>query len=78
VLRRSTSRKIERTYKRQKRRTHVITAKRLAQIAKTSLVLPFLLAALLGLSGHANSAIHTPVSTSSHHLVDVDPPAPGY
>lgn len=56
----------------------MMTTKRLAQISKNTIVLPFLLAALLALGMHANSASHTPVSTSSHHLMAVDPPAPGY
>jgi hypothetical protein len=58
----------------------MITSKRLARVARTTLVLPFLLAALLGLGLHHNAAtIHTPVTASYHHMTaDVVDPAPGH
>ncbi len=54
------------------------TSKRLSQVAKTAIVLPFLLAALLGFSFHSNAAIHATTSVSAHHAtadVDVNPPS---
>lgn len=54
------------------------TSRRLARVARTTLVLPFLLAALLGLGLRANAANHTPVTASYHHLLAVDAPAPGH
>ncbi|HEY7358849.1 MAG TPA: hypothetical protein VH590_20340 [Ktedonobacterales bacterium] len=57
----------------------MITSKRLAQVAKTTLVLPFLLATLLGLGMHANAAIHTTSISSSHQVTaDVIDPPPGH
>ncbi len=56
------------------------TSKRLAQVAKTTLVLPFLLTALLGLGLHASAASHTTfnASHSSHAVADVDPFPPSH
>jgi hypothetical protein len=57
----------------------MITSKRLAQVARTTLVLPFLLAALLGLGMSANAASHAPASISSHQVTaDVIDPPPGH
>ena len=54
------------------------TSNRLAQAAKSALVLPFLLAALLGFSLHMNAATHTTHITASHYVADVDPVPPGH
>jgi hypothetical protein len=56
----------------------VITSKRLAQVARTTLVLPFLLAALLGLGVHANAANHATISASAHQGIAYDDPPPGH
>ncbi|HEY7358348.1 MAG TPA: hypothetical protein VH590_17830 [Ktedonobacterales bacterium] len=56
----------------------MITARRLAQAAKASLVLPFLLAALLGLGVHTHAVGHTSVSISSHQGIAYDDPPPGH
>lgn len=57
----------------------MITSTRLAHVARTTLVLPFLLAALLGLGLHHNAAtLHTTISASSQQVADVDPPPPSH
>lgn len=57
----------------------MITSKRLARVARTTLVLPFLLAALLGLGMRANAASHTTSISSSHQVTaDVIDPPPGH
>jgi hypothetical protein len=59
--------------------TLLITSKRLARAAQSTIVLPFLLAALLGLGFgfHATPISHTTSSASSHLLAVEDPP-PGH
>jgi hypothetical protein len=58
----------------------VTTPKGFAQAAKSVLVLPFLLAALLafGFGFHANTATHTTHISASHYVADVDPVPPGH
>ncbi len=56
----------------------MITARRLVRAAKASLVLPFLLAALLGLGVHFNAASQPVVSVSSHQGIAYDDPPPGH
>jgi hypothetical protein len=56
----------------------VITSKRLAQVARTTLVLPFLLAALLGLGIHASAVHHASVSVSAHQGIAYDDPPPSH
>ncbi len=57
----------------------MITSHRLAQAAKSAVVLPFLLAALLGFGFgfHTNVTTHTTITTS-HSMADVDPVPPGH
>jgi hypothetical protein len=61
-----------------KKGTQMITARRLAQAAKASLVLPFLLATLLGLGVHTHAVGHTSISISSHQGIAYDDPPPGH
>jgi hypothetical protein len=56
----------------------MITSRHLAHLSKTVIVLPFLLAMLLGFSFHANAASHTAVSTGYHVTADVTDPPPGH
>lgn len=56
----------------------MITSTRLARVARTTLVLPFLIAALLGLGLRANAATHTPVAASYHHMLAADDQPPGH
>ena len=51
---------------------------RLTQVAKTTIVLPFLLAVLLGFGFHANAASHTTISAGYHAVADVSDPPPGH
>lgn len=56
---------------------------RLTQVAKTTIVLPFLLAVLLGFGFHANATnthiAHTVISANYNHAVaDVDDLPPGH
>jgi hypothetical protein len=51
---------------------------RLSRLASTALVLPVLLAAMLGFSLGTSAATHTAVSTSYHHLIAADDPPPSH
>lgn len=54
--------------------------KTFAQSVRPIIVLPFLIAALLGLGFgfHANATSPAHVSTSAQHLIAIDDPPPGH
>jgi hypothetical protein len=53
------------------------STKHLHRLLNSAIVLPLLLAALLGLGLRGNATLHTTVS-ASHSIADVDAPPPGH